>query len=110
MHDDAERVTVKSEVVHKDEKGDIVKTYDMEIEVYLPVREKPYLGGYRSLKNSLVYHHAYAQTDQKYREHSTKYHREVGLRDIVQTYNSLPLPFHLELDVRVLHEVNEGHT
>ena len=38
---------------------------------------KPYLGGYKSLKTGLVYHHAFAQTDQIAREHKTKYHRDV---------------------------------
>jgi len=47
----------------RDEKGDIVKQYDVNIQVYLPIRNKPYLGGFKSLKNGLIYHHAFAQTD-----------------------------------------------
>lgn len=50
----------------------------MNIEVYLPIRNKPYLGGYKSNKNNLLYHHAFAQTDQKYSEHRLKFHREVN--------------------------------
>ncbi|EAS01129.2 IQ and ubiquitin-like domain protein (macronuclear) [Tetrahymena thermophila SB210] len=74
--DNAEVRIVKSNVIQRDEKGEIIKQYEMNIEVYLPIRQKPYLGGYKSNKNGLVYHHAFAQTDQKYREHKLKFHRE----------------------------------
>ena len=47
------------------------------IEIVRPIQPKPYLGGLKDLKTNLIYHHAFAQTNQKVREHRTKYHREV---------------------------------
>ena len=41
---------------------------------------KPYLGGFRNVKNGKVYHNAFGQTDQKKTEHKTKFHR------VTQTY------------------------
>lgn len=58
--EEAETRIVKSNVIQRDEKGEIIKQYEMNIEVYLPVRNKPYLGGYKSNKNGLTYHHAFA--------------------------------------------------
>lgn len=34
------------------------------------------MGGFKNTKTNLLYHHAFAQTDQKYREHKLKFHRE----------------------------------
>jgi len=47
------------------------------VEIIYSSIPKPYLGGFKSLKTGLVYHHAFAQTDQIPRDHKTKYHRDV---------------------------------
>lgn len=47
------------------------------VEIIYSTIPKPYLGGFKSLKTGLVYHHAFAQTDQIAREHKTKFHRDV---------------------------------
>ena len=48
------------------------------VEIIYSTNPKPYLGGFKSLKTGLVYHHAFAQTDQIPREHKTKFHRDVN--------------------------------
>jgi hypothetical protein len=47
-------------VVVTDEKGDIIKEYTVKVEVFDENRKKPYLGGFKNVKNGLIYHHAYA--------------------------------------------------
>ena len=47
------------------------------VEITYSTNPKPYLGGFKSLKTGLTYHHAFAQTDQIPRDHKTKYHRDV---------------------------------
>jgi hypothetical protein len=41
---------------------------------------KPYLGGYKNIKNGKIYHDAFGQTDQKKTQHKVKFHR------VTQTY------------------------
>jgi hypothetical protein len=53
------------------------------IEIVRPSGHKPYLGGLKDIKSNLLYHHAFAQTDQKIREHKTKYHREVTVNHTI---------------------------
>eukprot|EP01017_Pseudomicrothorax_dubius_P038866 TRINITY_DN588_c0_g2_i1.p1 TRINITY_DN588_c0_g2~~TRINITY_DN588_c0_g2_i1.p1 ORF type:complete len:428 (-),score=126.70 TRINITY_DN588_c0_g2_i1:23-1306(-) len=60
------------------------------VEVQLPRFPKPYLGGYRSLKNSLLYHNAFAQTDQIPHEHKTKFHREAQTVDYDTKSSKVP--------------------
>lgn len=48
-----------------------------KVEIIYSNNPKPYLGGFKSLKTGLIYHHAFAQTDQIPREHKTKFHRDV---------------------------------
>ena len=47
------------------------------VEVEKATRPKPYLGGYRNNRTNLVYHHAFAQTDQIATYHPEKFEREV---------------------------------
>lgn len=50
-----------------------------KVEIFYSENQKPYLGGFKSIKTGLVYHHAFAQTDQIAHEHPIKYHRDVYL-------------------------------
>jgi len=52
------------------------ETIICRIEVFRPVQSKPYLGGLKNVKTERDYHHAFAQTDQRVRDHKTKYTRE----------------------------------
>jgi hypothetical protein len=57
------------------EQQDVNQAYTITIErSEIP---KPYLGGYQNAKTGLIYHHAFAQTDQIKREHKLKFHRDV---------------------------------
>ena len=51
---------IESNVVVTDEKGDIVKEYTVTVEVINMNSRKPYLGGFKNVKNGLIYHHAFA--------------------------------------------------
>jgi hypothetical protein len=65
--------------IHTVNRNNESKVYKVEI-----IKEeipKPYLGGYKHAKNNHVYHHAFAQTDQRRKEHCTKYHRETQTYD-----------------------------
>ena len=53
------------------------------VEIVWSSNPKPYLGGFKSLKTGLVYHHAFAQTDQIPRDHKTKFHRDVKYKNII---------------------------
>jgi hypothetical protein len=76
---------IESTVVVKDDKGEVVKRYTLNVEIEFPSKvhsislasRKPYLGGFRNAKNGVVLHHAYAQTDQIRRVHKVKYTRDV---------------------------------
>jgi hypothetical protein len=37
---------------------------------------KPFIGGFRNKKTGIVYHHAFAQTDQVKKDHKLKFHRD----------------------------------
>lgn len=57
------------------------ETVICRIRVVRPTQPKPYLGGLKSLKNDAVYHHAFAQTDQRAKEHNVMYHRQTQTYD-----------------------------
>lgn len=56
-----------------------------KVEIIRSGNPKPYLGGFKSLKTGLIYHHAFAQTDQIARDHKTKFHRDVSLHKFIDS-------------------------
>ena len=66
---------VESNVVKRDEKGNVVDQWTEVIKIIRVNRRKPFIGGYTNVKTDTEYWNAWAQTDQRKTNHKLCYTR-----------------------------------